>query len=130
MWELLNAVHILACPLGASAAQQTFTLTPTSYSHSTSTSLHSIGLMNLQQTAMWVGAYMGHKHRMCRQKVHHQNRHSFDHCTCLLITSHHIIPLTCHILVVLVMFSHAGVPSDEEVAPLMKQPRLHSATML
>ena len=47
------------------------------------------------------------------------------HCICLLITSHHIVPLTCHILVVLVMFSHAGVPSDEEVAPLMKQPRLH-----
>jgi len=32
--------------LGTSAAPQTFTLTPASYSHSTSTSLHSIGFIN------------------------------------------------------------------------------------
>jgi len=31
---------------GTSAAPQTFTLTPASYSHSTSTSLHSIGFIN------------------------------------------------------------------------------------
>ena len=35
-----------ACSSGTLAAPQTFTLTPASYSHSTSTSLHSIGFIN------------------------------------------------------------------------------------
>jgi len=37
--ELLDAIHFPACSSGASAAPQTFTLIPASYSHSTSTSL-------------------------------------------------------------------------------------------
>ena len=45
--ELLDAIHFPACSSDASAAPQTFTLTPASYSHSTSTSLHSIGFINL-----------------------------------------------------------------------------------
>ena len=45
--ELLEAVHFPACSSGASTAPQTFTLTPASYSHSTSTSLHSIGFRTL-----------------------------------------------------------------------------------
>jgi len=44
--ELVDAVHFPACSSDASAAPQTFTLTPASYSHSTSTSLHSIGFIN------------------------------------------------------------------------------------
>jgi len=43
--ELLDAIHFPAWSSGASAPQ-TFTLTPASYSHSTSTSLHSIGFIN------------------------------------------------------------------------------------
>jgi len=34
--ETLGCIHFPACPLGASAALQAFTLTPASYSHSTS----------------------------------------------------------------------------------------------
>ena len=44
--ELLDAIHFPASSLGTSAAPQIFTLTPASYSHSTSTSLHSIGFIN------------------------------------------------------------------------------------
>jgi len=50
---------------------------------------------------MWVEAYMGHKHCMCRQKVHHQTRHSFDS---LHLSAHHFsshcpthLPYTCSI---------------------------------
>jgi len=42
--ELLDAVHYPACSSGASAASQTFTLTPASYTHWPRTSLHSICL--------------------------------------------------------------------------------------
>ena len=42
----LDAVHFPSCPLGVSAAPQTFPLTAASYLHSTSTSLHSICYMS------------------------------------------------------------------------------------
>ena len=44
--ELLDAIHFPTCSSASSAAPQTFTLTPASLSHSTSTSLHSIGFIN------------------------------------------------------------------------------------
>jgi len=42
----LDAIHFPTSSSGASAAPPTFTLTPASYSHSSSTSLHSIGFIN------------------------------------------------------------------------------------
>ena len=68
--RLLDAIHFPARSSGASAAPQTFRLTPASYSHSTSTSLHSIGFINSFRLFFFKSKRISSKYRVATSKYH------------------------------------------------------------